>query len=238
MPADRAQNREWLGQGEAHFLAQVAELDDEQFAEPSALPDWSRAHVVAHVARNAEAVGRLLSWAATGVESRMYPDSETRDADIARTAAVQPDSLREDARATSAELARQLDELPEAAWSAGVQTFQGRDISAEQTLWMRIREVWLHAVDLGAGSFVESWPADLIEACLADVTTSMSAKPDAPAVRLIGTDPEQTWSIGEPGEGSQEVSGKAADLLAWLTGRSAGDGLSTSGLLPGLPHWM
>ena len=39
-----------MRRGEAFFLGQVSALDDEDLAEPSTLPGWSRAHVVAHVA--------------------------------------------------------------------------------------------------------------------------------------------------------------------------------------------
>ena len=53
-----------MRRGEAFFLDQVATLDDDDFAGPSGLPDWSRAHVVAHVARNADALGNLFDLGA------------------------------------------------------------------------------------------------------------------------------------------------------------------------------
>jgi maleylpyruvate isomerase len=43
----------WMREGTAHLLGIVGKLGDEAFAESSALPDWTRGHVIGHVARNA-----------------------------------------------------------------------------------------------------------------------------------------------------------------------------------------
>jgi maleylpyruvate isomerase len=72
---------ELLGQLNPVFLGAVDSLTDAAFAEPTALPGWSRAHVVAHVHSNAEALGRLVHWAQRAAEiesgSRLAP-SELR----------------------------------------------------------------------------------------------------------------------------------------------------------------
>lgn len=244
-PESSAQILAWLREGQARFLGQLDGLPDAELRADSALPDWSRAHVAAHVARNAEAVTRLLAWAATGAESPMYPDTETRDRDIETSARQDADALRADVRDTAARFDAAIDELPGPAWSARVRTLHGREIPATDVLWMRVREVWLHLVDLGLGVAVESWPGDLVDAVLDDVTSTMSGRDDAPSLRLLATDRERVWEIGNiarqpdsADEATTEVSGRAADLLAWLTGRSTGQGLATDGLLPELPHWM
>ena len=46
---------------------------------PSLCEGWSRAHVLAHVARNAEAIQRLAQWAVDGAPRPMYPGG-TRNA--------------------------------------------------------------------------------------------------------------------------------------------------------------
>ena len=99
---------------------------------------------------------RLLSWARTGEETPMYPDMETRDREIESSARQEPDALKADVRDTAARFDATIDALPAQAWSARVRTFQGRDIPASFVLWMRVREVWLHPVDMGAGASVES----------------------------------------------------------------------------------
>jgi len=241
VPAESVQTLAWMREGETRFLDQIDGLTDDELRADSALPEWSRAHVAAHLARNAEAVSRLLSWAGTGEESLMYPDVETRNRDVDTAAGQEPAALRADVRRTSARFDADVEVLPMQAWTARVRTFQGRDIPASATLWMRVREVWLHLVDLGSGVSVESWPGELVDALLDEVTATMSGRDDAPFWFLQATDRERMWQIGEKsGQDSpdQEISGKAADLLAWLTGRSTGEGLATEGVLPKPPPWM
>src|SRR5678816_1103084 len=43
------------------FLDSAADLTDANLAEPSLLPGWTRAHVMAHVARNADSLINLLN---------------------------------------------------------------------------------------------------------------------------------------------------------------------------------
>src|SRR5829696_4565200 len=86
----------WWDEAETAVARIVERLGDDALAAPSALPDWTRAHVVAHLARNADALGNLLTWARTGVETPMYPSVGARDADIATTAALPPAELRAD----------------------------------------------------------------------------------------------------------------------------------------------
>ena len=63
-------------------FADIDGLSDAQAREPSMLPGWSRGHVLTHLARNADAMVNLLTWARTGDETPMYPSREQRNADI------------------------------------------------------------------------------------------------------------------------------------------------------------
>ncbi len=69
VPRDRL---DWMREGEVFFLEHLAALSDEELRSPSALPGWSRAHVVSHFSRNARALMNLLDWARHGC----------RDADV------------------------------------------------------------------------------------------------------------------------------------------------------------
>ena len=59
--------------GERLFATALGRLTDEELDRPSLLHGWDRRHVVAHVARNADALLNLLTWARTGTETPMYP---------------------------------------------------------------------------------------------------------------------------------------------------------------------
>ena len=141
----------WMRDGTRRFLAAVESLEDREFAHPSGLPGWSRAHVIGHVAGNADALIRLTSWADTGVECPMYESREQRNSEIESTAAMTPDELRRLSVDTAAALDRALAGLDERGWTATVRSALGRVIPAAEIPWMRIREVWLHAIDIGGG---------------------------------------------------------------------------------------
>ena len=219
----------WMREGTARLLAVVDKLGDEDLRGPSTLPGWSRAHVVGHLARNAEALVRLATWAQTGVETPMYADREQRAAEIERSAALPGDTLRTQLADTAAALDTALTRLTAAQWEAEVRSALGRAIPAADLPWMRIREVWLHAVDL-AGARMDDLPDEVVDLLLDDVTTALSAKDDCPALHLTPTDRDRTWPLGGPATAT--VSGTAADLAGWLTGRIAAP------YRPPLPRWL
>ena len=72
----------WSATGTRLFLDAVAGWGEEQYLAPSGLPGWTRKHLVAHVAANADALSNLVRWAATGEETPMYSSMEQRNADI------------------------------------------------------------------------------------------------------------------------------------------------------------
>src|ERR1044072_8443012 len=98
----------------------VSGLDEHTSHQPSRLPGWSRAHVVTHLARNADALVNLLTWARTGVEHPMYASRADRDADIEEGADRLAQVLREDLRAASDRFMFAATELPPQAWKATV----------------------------------------------------------------------------------------------------------------------
>lgn len=84
----------WARRGYAFFARALDALTDAELDAPSLLPGWSRRHVVAHVGYNARALGRLVEWARTGVETPMYPSPQHRDAEIQTGATLPAHALR------------------------------------------------------------------------------------------------------------------------------------------------
>jgi maleylpyruvate isomerase len=221
----------WMREGTAALQAVVETLTDKDFEDPSGLPGWTRAHVVGHVARNAEALTRLASWARTGVESPMYADGNQRAVEIELSAARPASSLRLELAQTAQALEEALAALTEQQWQAQVRSALGRAIPAVEVPWMRNREVWLHAVDLSAGATVADLPDGVLDLLLDDVTTALSAKPGCPSLELAPLDRSRTWPLG-PGEPAQSIAAPAADLVGWLTGRLSDP------RRPELPRWL
>jgi maleylpyruvate isomerase len=102
---------------------------------------------------------------------------------------------------------------------------------------MRIREVSVHAVDLGAGATFPDFPGGFIDLLLDDATDVLSGKENCPSVALRPSDRDREWRLG-PGtvSGVASITAPAADLAGWLTGRVAGSALP--GEVPVLPRWL
>ncbi|MDN3295335.1 maleylpyruvate isomerase family mycothiol-dependent enzyme [Streptomyces ficellus] len=208
------------------LLTATATLDNAAVAEPSRLPGWTRGHVLAHLARNADALVNVLQG------RPMYASAEARDADIARDAprplAVQLDDVRESAARFQAAA-----EVP-ADWDRRVELRNGVTDRAVRLPFRRLVEVELHHVDLGIGYELEDLPQEFVEREIAFLAERFSGNPQVPATRLVA--PGREWRTGG-GEGAGvTVSGTAPDLLGWLAGRRDGAALDTSGAaLPVLP---
>jgi maleylpyruvate isomerase len=151
------------------FLDAVDSLSEASFAEPTSLPGWTRAHVVAHVHSNAEALRRLVAWARTGEESRMYASPAQRIEEIERGARLDPEELRALVHESAAALADDLAGLTTSQLDNTVITAQGRSIAASEIPWLRCREVGVHAVDLDAGVTFRNLPDEFLAALVQDV---------------------------------------------------------------------
>ncbi|PYF99510.1 maleylpyruvate isomerase [Georgenia satyanarayanai] len=226
---------EWVRSGSDYFARQLAGLGEEDLAGDSLLPAWTRGAVVAHVASNAEALRRLCHWARTGEETPMYPSEEARDAEIARGAALPLGELRRLYAESRDALDGDWRGLPAEAWEAEVRTRQGRRLRARETVWMRAREVWIHGVDLAAGGSFRDVPPAVVDRLTTDVLEGWEARGEAVDMVLHPTDRDRPTSVGSPGP---TISGSAADLAQWLTGRGGAGLKSSTGELPALPRWL
>ena len=91
-----AQSLAWAADGAAHLRGMMTRMGDDAFFKPSGLPGWTRAHVLTHVARNADAMVNLVTWARTGVQTPAYVSRDARDADIETGAGRTPAEIRDD----------------------------------------------------------------------------------------------------------------------------------------------
>jgi maleylpyruvate isomerase len=220
----------WWTDGEIVVAHHVDRLTDADLAAESALPDWSRAHVVAHLARNADALVNLLTWARTGAETPMYPSRAARDAGIEATAALPPAELRTDYVAASDRLTTAVEGMPAEAWTAQVRNGQGVAVRASAVPWMRAKEVWVHGIDLHGGLAFVDLRADFCTALVDDVLGLFAARGQAPDATIVATDVDRIW-----GDGGPRVEGPVAAVAAWLT-RSDASGLG--GDVPPPPTWL
>src|SRR3954453_5651089 len=95
----------------ARYLAALTELTDEDVRQPSVLPGWTRAHVITHIARNADALTNVLHGAQAGELRSQYPSTDERNADIEAGATRSVAELRADAIASAGRWVQAANEL-------------------------------------------------------------------------------------------------------------------------------
>lgn len=227
--------------GTAYFERKLAELTDDEFDGPSLLPGWDRRHVIAHVGYNARALTHLTEWAATGTPNPMYPTPEARNAEIEYGATLSPAALRNLSAHAAVHLNVEWRDLEPGAWDAEVRTAQGRIVPASETVWMRTREVWLHAVDLDNGGSLTDFPPELVDRLLSDVLGAWSrrqADEGIPNFILRAVDRPEARSVTGADDGI-ELRGTAAALARWATGRGLIGVQTADGTpVPKSPRWL
>jgi len=222
--------------GTDYCMRYVAELSDDEFNAPSLLDGWTRRHLVAHLAFNAAALGRLLDWAATGVATPMYESGAQRAEEIEGGSELEAGALRNLLVDETSRLDDKWQRLPQRAWSAPVRTAHGKMVPASETLWMRTRELWIHAVDLDNGATYSAMPAVVQTTLLTDIVDGWRANGASVDVEQTPTGQVSVSIRGNPTEEGFSVRGSMPSLLHWMTGRGT-TGLSPQDPPPP-PQWL
>jgi len=187
---------------QGRFSDRIAGLDDAGVRRPSTLPGWTVAHLLTHVARNADSHIRRAEAAALHQVIDQYPGGfagRTAEIDLGagRTAAELVADVDETARRLASTWAR----LPDDAWGAVTRDVGGR----ERPLWALVARRWqeleVHLVDLDLGDTPRGWSDAFVATFLPRVRSS------APDRLAPGT------ALPAPGTLDER------DELAWLYGR-------------------
>ncbi|OMH32339.1 maleylpyruvate isomerase family mycothiol-dependent enzyme [Tersicoccus sp. Bi-70] len=228
--------------GTAFFARKLGKLSYADMDEPSLLPGWNRRQLIAHVGCNARAVARLVEWAATGVETPMYPDMEYRNREIEFGATLPPIALLNLFDHSAVHLSVEWRDLPDEKWAAEVRTAQGRTVPVSETVWMRTREVWPHAIDLDNGARFTDVPTDVLRRLLTDITGVWATRGNAVALTVTGG-PHDGERVGASEDDATEVSGSLPDLVRWASGRvpageASGVVFADGSAAPAAPAWI
>lgn len=217
------------------YLEALTSLSDEDCRQPSALPGWTRGHVITHLSRNADALVNLLHWGQTGIETPMYTSREQRDEEIEAGAGRSADELRADAVASCGRFLQAANELHVSRFDAQLSRLPGSPpFPVTKVGGMRRTEVEVHHADLLIGYSAYDWPEDFTQHLLERRHRELEESGPAMVWRLTDTGDSVTV-----GDGGPEISGHSADLLWWLLGRGAGENLvSSTGALPELGRWV
>ena len=171
------------------LLGTARVITEPDLRAPSLLPGWTRAHVLAHLARGADAMRNLLVGVRSGQERPAYVSAEARQADIEHGAGMRADELMADLADSAMALRTIARQLPDEGWQVPVRILDSAPFPADQLLTRRLVEVELHHCDLGAGYGPADWPAAFADLDLAEpmrsqradrLTSTRKAEPLAP----------------------------------------------------------
>ncbi len=187
-----------------------AEDIDPWLAAPSKLPGWTRAHVIAHLARNAESHVHLFAEAERGVEGNQYPGGvEQRTEGIASYAALAASELVAKHRASIYALEAAWAHTSAAAWQGSGRNTVGARMRVTDMPLFRWREVEVHTSDLDAGVSFADWNSTYVRYDLPRMTMLQTSRKPMGMTTL----PEAALRLPD------------TERLAWLLGRHAPNGL-------------
>jgi maleylpyruvate isomerase len=194
-----------IDQATQRLLDTARIITDPDLRVPSMLPGWTRGHVLAHLARNADGMRNVLVGVRTGQDRPAYASAEAREAGIEQDAGRRATEHAADLAGSAMALRTVARQLPDDGWQVPVRMLDGTDIfPAAELLTRRLAEVELHHCDLGAGYGPGDWPAFFADMELAEPMRSwrqdrLSYPEPAP---LTSARPPASWQRGRPLPGS------------------------------------
>ena len=175
MDAGQRQLSDQIDHATQRLLGAARVIAEPDLRAPSLLPGWTRAHVLAHLARGADAIRNLLIGARSGQDRPAYRSAQARAADIERGAGLRAKELTDDLASSAMALRAITGQLPDDAWQFRVRILDSARFPAAGLLTRRLVEVELHHDDLGIGYGPDSWPAAFASMELAEPMRSQRA---------------------------------------------------------------
>ena len=182
-------------------------LSEADLRAASLLPGWTRAHVLAHVAWDADAMRNLLVGARSGQDRPAYPGAQARDAGIEQGVAKRAGDLMADLADSAMALRTVVRQLPDEAWRVQVRVLDSAPFPAAGLLTRRLAEVELHHCDLATRYGPADWSAAFATMDLPEPMRSQRHDRVIRPQRSAGTDPGPTARPAAPWRPGQRLPG-------------------------------
>jgi maleylpyruvate isomerase len=196
------------------LLADVGTGTEAVLRRPSLLPGWTVAHVLGHLAANADSIVRMLDAAGRGEVADQYPGGPAgRAAEIDELAALDAPDLVARLRRSVSALEQAWAEAPAEAWQGSGRGIAGT-VATTDLPFRRWRETVVHHADLGGAYTWTDWPADYVRLELAQLTMVWASR------RPMGLTALPPEALAAPD----------AQRVAWLLGRAEIAGLGPAGV--------
>lgn len=192
-------------QAQARLTKRVAGLSDEDMVRPSALPGWTIAHVLTHLARNADAHARRLAGALAGQDVPKYINGEEQRRQEITSGSQRPAAeILVDLSESMAQLEALMTQSSHSGWPNS-HFLGGGNYGVAASPAHRLREVEMHHVDLGLGYSPLDWPEEYVNW---DLEVLLASVPD----RLDSASHKKSFMAWLAGRGPLEPD---LELLPW-----------------------
>lgn len=174
--------------GTAYFLRLLAHLPERAYDEPGhpAAPH-DRRTTIAAVGYDARGWANLVEAARKNRRDAVTFTAGERSAAISSGATLPPRALRHLVEHSAAHLAVEWRDLPATDWSKEGRDDAGRPLPISRTPWLRARQTWLAAVDLGSGGTFADFPPALVDRLVAEQGASIIRRGDVHQVEWRGS---------------------------------------------------
>jgi len=157
-----ARELNWARLGTAYFARKLNELNDAQLKEPSGVPGWTRAEIVADVGYHARALCRQIEAVAAHLAPLpMFESRAEQLSDVRLGGTLPPRALRHLVEHAAIHLDVVWRDLPGSDWSVSAPDAIGRPRALASTALERAAVLWLAAIDLENGGRHQDLPQDL-----------------------------------------------------------------------------
>jgi len=182
-----AQDIEGCRGAHVRLSATVSDLSAAALTAASRLPGWSVAHVLTHLARNADSVVRRLEGAKQGRLVEQYAGGRAgRAQEITAGVARTPEAIKRDVVRTSEAVDQAFASCPAELWDSPILLGSGKERPASHLPASRWREVEVHHVDLGLSYGLSDWDDAFAARFLPEVLQSLASRTDAAALLAWG----------------------------------------------------
>jgi len=228
---DLSQVRERRMSETSALLGDTIAITDDEWQMPSRLPGWTRAHIAAHLARQADGLVRVLDQLKRDEPTSLYVSRKAAENDIERGSERTALELQEDLDASAGRLQERFADLLELPPGQLVRLTASTTVRLDCLPIIRFNHLVLHHIDLDIGYTCQAIESDVAAWLLAYNAARIGRDSTLPAIRLV-SDSGVTAMIGGPGR-PMVAHGADGLLLCWLTGRMPPDQIDAR--LPAMP---
>lgn len=196
--------------GTAYFLRWLSLMHEPDYDKsPDPHAPASRRHTIAEIGYDARGFARLAEELREGShQPRTFPSPTERSDAIDLGSSLPPRALRHLVEHSAVHLSVEWRDLPAERWQRRGADANGAPITPSESVWIRAKQVWIAAADLGSGGSFADFPVDVLDGIIRDRCVEISAGGES-----------LSWGDGVLSRDGITARASKADLARWLCDR-------------------